>query len=241
MTKKRDEVITKIKSKGYWSINIRPVVYMNKLIPDRASVKQKVRNAAVELRGWDYPHFSNRGEETYNIINGIETVFSWENHVEFWRMTQSGNFFHLLALREDRTDLSNFSNLWSTSNELKDKKLLGILGTLYTLIEIFEFTNRLIKQNIYTNNLIIDIHLHDLYKRQIWVDSQNRLPFFYERGSQSEEPWQWKEEYKLNDFSEKMESNILNPYLDLIDLFGWENPPVDVFKNDIQKFLSGKI
>lgn len=241
MTNLKDKVITEIKSKGYWSINIRPLVYKEKLIHDRATVKQIVRNAVVELRGWDYPHFSNRTEETYNIINGVETTFSWENHIEFWRMTQSGNFIHLLALREDRTDLSNFSNLWSTSNELNGKKLLGILGTLYTFIEIFEFTNRLVKQEIFSNNLILDVQLHDIYQRQLWVDSQNRLPFSYERGSHSEKPWQWKEEYKLNDFSEKMESNILKPYLDLVELFGWENPPVDVFKNDIQKFLAGKI
>jgi len=240
MTKK-DEIVTEIKSKGYWVINIRPVLYKEKLITNRAIVKQVVRNAVVELRGWDYPHFSNRAEETYTIMNGIETAFSWENHIEFWRMTQSGNFFHLLALREDRTDLSTFSNMWSSDNNLNEKKLLAVLGTLYTIIEIFEFTNRLIKQETFTNNLIISIELHDIYTRQLWVDRQNRLPFSYERGSHSEEPWQWNEEYKLNNFSGNMESNILKTYLDLIELFGWENPPVNVFRNDIQKFLAGKI
>lgn len=241
MNKKRENIIEKIKSKGYWSINIRPVVYKERLIIDRATAKQIVRNAVVELRGWDYPHFSNRQEETYVIPTGVETVFNWENHVEFWRMTKSGNFFHLLALREDRADLSTFSNLWMSSNELEGEKLLGVLGTLYTLTEIFEFAKRLIKQDIFTSNLLIEIKLHDIYKRQLWVDSQGRIPFSYARESQSEEPWESKNEYEIKDFPEKMESNILYLFKDIIDLFGWENPPMDVYRNDLQKFLAGKI
>ncbi len=43
------------------------------------------------------------------------------------------------------------------------------------------------------------------------------------------------------DVVNKVEELSLEAYLDLVDLFGWSNPPIDVLRNDIQKFLDGKI
>ncbi len=235
------DIIKKIKSKGYWEINIHPSEYKEKLITSRSAVKDVVRNAVIELRGWDYPHFSDSDGDPKIINNGIEQSINWEKHIEYWRMTQSLNFFHLLGLREDWLDSLGYKNMWSRSDELKDKKILGVLGALYTIVEIFEFSKRLVKQNLFEGKLFISMQLHDVDGRQLYVDSYNRIPFSYSRTSNSTKPWIWEKEYEITDIANKVEELSIEAFLDLIDLFGWTNPPIDVYKNDIAKFLAGQI
>lgn len=235
------DIVNKIKTKGYWIINIHPSEYKEKLVTSRSTVKDVVRNAVVELRGWDYPHFSDRDGGPKIIDNGIEQSIDWENHIEFWRMTQSLNFLHILALREDWLDSIDYRNMWSRGDELKDKKILGVLGTLYTIVEIFEFSKRLIRQDLFTGKVLINIQLHDVNDRQLYVDSYNRVPFSFDRKSSSTKPWVWEKEYELTDIANNAEALSLEAFLDLIDLFGWTNPPLDAYKSDITKFLEGKI
>jgi len=237
----KDEVIKKIKSKGYWEINIHPDIYNSQRI-EKQKIKDIVRSAVVELRGWDYPHFRDSEGEPYPILNGIEKYIDWSNHIEFWRMTQSANFYHLLALREDWTKDIKYRNMWSKEDELKDKKWLGVLGTLYTLVEIFEFAKRLATQDVFDDNLIIDIKLHDLSNRELVIDSFDRLPFIFPQVAQISEPWSYHmRTFSVNDLLNKSDQLALGAYLDLIYLFQWENPPIETFKNDIQKFLQGRI
>jgi hypothetical protein len=237
----KDEIIKKIKSKGYWEINIRPDIYNSQRL-ERQKIKDIVRSAVVELRGWDYPHFRDREGEPYPILDGIEKIIDWSNHIEFWRMTKSANFYHLLALREDWMEDVEYRNIWSRGDELKEKKWLGVFGTLYTLTEIFEFAKRLATQNIFDDNMIIDIKLYDLKNRQLVVDSYNRVPFMFPRTAKITEPWNYHtQSFSVNDVLNKTEQIILDAFLDLIYLFEWENPPIETFKNDIQKFLQGKI
>jgi len=237
----KDEIIKKIKSKGYWEINIRPDIYNSQRL-ERQKIKDIVRSAVVELRGWDYPHFRDSEGEPYPILDGIEKIINWSNHIEFWRMTKSANFYHLLALREDWMKDVEYRNIWSRGDELKGEKWLGVLGTLYTLTEIFEFAKRLATQNIFDDNVIIDIKLYDLKNRQLVVDSYNRVPFLFPRIAKITEPWNYHtQSFSVNDVQNKPDQLALDAFLDLIYLFEWENPPIETFKNDIQKFLQGKI
>ncbi len=239
----RDNTINKIKERGYWEINIHPAEYSKKLVANRAELKELVRNCVVELRGWDYPHFRDKNGDPNHILNGIEKYEDWENHIEFWRMTLSGNFYHLLGLREDWIDGMEYRNMWSKGDELKNKKILGVLGTLYTLVEIFEFTKRLALKGLFQNEVVVSIKLYDLDQRELYVDSYNRVPFMFARQAHLNEPWVWEREIKAKDIidTETVKQESLNAFLDLIDLFSWDNPPTEAFKNDIVKFLEGKI
>lgn len=235
------EIINKIKTKGYWLINIHPVKYEEKLIPTRNEVIDVARTAVVELRGWDYPHFSDRDGPPSIIDNGIEKSIDWENHIEYWRMTQSLNFLHILALREDWINNLDFRDLHTRKDELKDKKILGILGTLYTVVEVFEFTKRLIRQNLFEGKVLISMMLFDLNGRQLFVDSNNRVPFSYPRVSNTTKPWTWEMEYEGVNVANEVEKLSLEAFLDILDLFGWTNPPLETYKNDIAKFLEGRL
>jgi len=239
MTKK-DEIISKIKKKSYWEINIHPDIYK----PDRIEkpLRDTVKAAVVLLRGWDYPHFSDNYGDLYNIQNGIESTLDWSRNIEFWRFTQSANFYHLLALREDWIENGEYRNIWSRGDELRGKKLLGFLGALYTLSEIFEFAKRLASQNIFDENVVVEIKLHDLNERMLYVDSYNRIPFSYPRVAKVSEPWSYnKQNLSVIELLNKSNEIAFNAYLELVHLFQWENPPIENLKNDQEKFLQGKI
>lgn len=232
--------IKKIKSKGYWEINIHPDVYNSQRI-EKQRIKEIVRSSVVELRGWDYPHFRD-SEGPYSILNGIEKFIDWSNHIEFWRMTQSANFYHLLSLREDWIKDVEYRNMWSKGDELKGKKWLGVLSTLYTLTEIFEFAKRLSHQNIFDENVIIEIKLYDLVDRILVIDSPNKFPFSFERKAKISEPWTYhKNFFSVNEVLNQSDEIALNAFVDLVYLFEWDNPPIESLKNDQQKFLQGRI
>jgi len=235
------DLITKIKSGGFWEINVRPASYVEDRIK-REMIKGILRGAVVELRGWDYPHFNGEDNRPpYPIQDGIENWVHWQNHLEFWRMTSSGNFFHLLALREDWTETKEYRNMWTRGNELEDKKVLGVLGTLYTLTEIFEFGKRLAHQGVFDDVAVIDIKLYNLDSRSLIVDSYNRVPFSYDRVSR-QNLWSPKiKEYLVNELLTKADEFALNAFKELIWLFDWEHPPVESLKNDQEKFLRGKL
>lgn len=235
------EILEKIKSKGYWQINIRPLVYEKQLIESRTNVKEILKGSIVELRGWDYPHFRDSDGEPYPIENGVEKSIDWLNHIELWRMTQSGNFLHFLALREDWTNVTEYHNIWSRGDELKNKSLLGILSTLYTFVEIYEFTKRLAKHSIFDAKVHVDIKLYGIFERLLFVDDSRRLPFSFPRTAKISGPWSWEKDHDILEILNDTPGLSLKAYLDLVELFGWENPPVDALKNDIQKFLEGKI
>jgi len=240
----KEDIIKKIKSKGYWEINIRPDVYNSQRI-EKQKIKEIMRSAVVELRGWDYPHFIDSEGEPYPILNGIEKYVDWSNHVEFWRMMQSANFYHLLALREDWIEAERYKHMQiglGDSKELQDKRWLGVLGTLYTVTEIFEFAKRLASQNIFDENIIIEIKLYDLADRILVIDSSNKVPFMLERKAKISEPWTYhKNLFSVNELLNKADELALDAFIDLVYLFSWDNPPVENLKNDQQKFLQGRI
>jgi len=240
----KNEVIKKIKSKGYWEINIHPDIYNSQRI-EKPRIKEIIRSAIVELRGWDYPHFRDSEGEPYPILNGIEKYIDWSNHIEFWRMTQSANFYHLLALREDWIEPERYKYMdigWGNNEDLKNKRWLGVFGTLYTLTEIFEFAKRLARQNIFDENIVIEVKLCDLENRILVVDSSSKVPFIWERKARIKEPWSYhKNLFSVNDVLSKADELALDAFIDLVYLFGWDNPPVESLKNDQQKFLQGRI
>ncbi len=235
----RDNLISKIKSKGHWEINIRPVVYKkDRLAQNR--LKDIVRSKRVDLRGWDYPHIEERENGPYPIQTGIEKITDWSYHIEFWRMTTSGNFYHLVALKEDWLGNIEYRNIWAQGDELRNKKWLGVTNNLYRLTEIFEFAKRLALANIYDGEMIIDIKLHDIENRMLVIESYDRMPLAFPRIARVPKWSAPKDRYIVSDVIENSAEIAFQAYLNLVYLFGWENPPVEILKNDQEKFLHGK-
>ncbi len=239
----KDKVIKKIKSKGYWEINIRPDIYNSSRI-DKRNIKELMDRSKVSLRGWSYPVYGVNALKPYPITNGLENCFNSDHDIEFWRMTQSANFYHLLALSEDWMENIKYHNVWSDENELKGKKWLGVLGALYTLVEIFEFSRRLASQNVFDEEITLEIKLHDLKNRMLVIDSPNKAPFFSPHIAREDNPWNNpNQNIKIDELlnKDKLNEMVLDAFIDLVYLFSWDNPPLENLKGDIQKFLGGRM
>ncbi len=94
------ETLNKIKSCGYWRINIRPLNFEKEMITSLSRCEEIIENAVVKLRGWPYPVFHHN----LKIQKGqdwIQTIGRFEDETEIWRFFQSSQFIHYFALRED--------------------------------------------------------------------------------------------------------------------------------------------
>ena len=238
---KREEILKKIKSKGYWEINIRPGKFNAEKIPTQ-KLKDLVRTSAVELTGWDYPHFtdSNNGEP-YAIPNGIEKITDWEYFCELWRMTSSGNFYHVFGSQEDWMGEPKPGSFFSRENNIEGK-WMGVLRTLHTIVEIFEFARRMaLKENAIFDTVFIRLEFHGLNERQLVVDSRMRASFMFPRVAKTEDPWSFEKTYNLGEFITSAPELAIEPFVELVRLFNWDNPSMPQLKEDVKKFLEGKL
>jgi len=233
------DILIKIRSKGYWIINIHPNMYVENRI-DKRSLKGIMQKATVNLSGWSYPYSPDHVDEPHPISNGIETSVDSDFRLEFWRLTQSANFLQLLTVYEDWRDYSDYKNIWSRGDELKGKKLLGVFNALYTLTNTFEFARRLGTQDIFDEDVLVNITLNNLNDRILFVDSREKVPFSWNHISH-ESSWKWKRSYAVVELLNSSSACAFDAFQDLAYLFNWDPLPVDSLKNDQEKFLQGTI
>ena len=170
------DILEKIKSTGYWKVILRPKEFHNELITPLSLCKNYLESSAVTLRGWSYPHI-----ESHLISNGQDWV---EHHtdytdrpefgyVEFVRLYQSGQFYHLFACREDYSVSTDEIPSRSVKTTSPTNKYLSILATLYTITEIYFFASKLFK-HLDTDGISVDISLNDSVGRQLFFYDKSR-------------------------------------------------------------------
>ncbi len=59
-----------VKDFPFWRVVYRPEAYVPELIPSLTECVKLVEKARVHLRGWDFPHLSNRDNERSTVRNG---------------------------------------------------------------------------------------------------------------------------------------------------------------------------
>jgi len=228
------KIIEKIKSRGYWRINFRPMIYKERLSP-LSKCKDIVKKNVIQLRGWDYPHFPRRKDDNISLDPGnnyYEGRVDWRIHKEFWRMYQSGQFINYRGLWEDWHDEDKFS-----SPELKILKMvnLGVLHTIYQITEIYEFLLGLVKEGIYKEGLELSIILCNTENRELWLDKPGRVPFMGKKNAKAKcIPYSAK--YTEIETIENSNELAIVTILHFFEKFGWE-PSKDLIRKDQQDFL----
>lgn len=163
------EVLDLVRSRGHWRVNIKPSAFDDSRIPRVSDLIEGVSSARVDLRGWPYPYF-DQSEPPAILTDHIQQVVSWGTHHELWRFYQSGQFIHLLAMREDWWD--------PTAGEpnIGPGSTLSLQGTLFTLTEVFLFAARLAEMFALGPEVTISYKLVELGGRQLQTFAPNRLP-----------------------------------------------------------------
>ena len=224
--------LTKIHSTGYWRVNIRPARQVSDSTSTLTKCREIVRSSAVELRGWDYPHWDER--EVRNGQNWVEGGCDWAGYIEYWRYYQSGQFIHHFAMTEDYDQQPSAG----TAKKREAPPFLYITSTLYTLTEIYEFATRLAAKEALGLGALVSITLFGTEGREL-IAEPGRWPV---RSYVCQLP---KIEYNAHPTTADLLSGAGNLAVEaavyLFERFNWTNPPKSLFTQEQAKLLEGRL
>lgn len=232
-------ILDKIRSRGYWRINFEPLVYSKK-IKTLSECKSIVEKNSVTLRGWDYPHIPRRKEGEigmYAADNYYEGREDWHNHKEIWRMYQSGQFLHLLGLRDDWMELSGWGI--APNSEVKPGSQLNLIGEVtYEFTEIFEFLSRLGGAGIYDEGVRVTISLNNTKGRKLVVGGDRLL---WDDYVTEMDKITFERECTKEEILTKSNELALEAIVYFFERFNWEHVPLEAIRDDQQKLLRRNI
>lgn len=226
------EILDKIKRHGYWKVVIRPTRYEEDRLT-LAQCRQAVVDNVVVFRGWDYPH-----TDRSDIINGptwVQHTTDWSQYVEWWRMTQSGQFVHLFGIQEDWEP-----DEWVAGYEdTEPGQALSVLNALFAITEIFEFASRLATTPVLEDEAYVEISLTGLEGRTLIMLNPGRtLSGRYTCGVDNlSRNWTLTTEELLG----RSRELALDHARWLFTRFNWQNVPLEVFEGDQEKLIEGRL
>ena len=171
-TVQESAVLSKLRSRGFWRVVIRPTTFQHDRISDLDDLFPIVAKKSVQIRGWDYPHVDHNSPPRRGGA-WVGQDCDWKGEIEVWRLYRSGQFLHYFAIAGDWRDESSF---WPAPVDWKPRQELYYLDTIYSLVEIFEFATRLALSPAAAGWMRVDIELKDLAGRRLaTTDSQIAL------------------------------------------------------------------
>ncbi|MFA6228300.1 MAG: hypothetical protein WC668_03915 [Patescibacteria group bacterium] len=238
------ELLDKIKLKGYWRVIIRPNKYDDKLIESLSDCKKIIEKSRVSLRGWDYPHVDRQTGIISSSNNSVDSFCDWpEGPVyEYWRFYNTGQFVHYFSMREDLRLSPQKVKEYQDEYGVKVDKFLSIIGALYSITEILEFSKRLLTniENIDSLEIIIEL-----------VGVNNRMLFFWDiflRETNRAYICKFKEDkilikkvYSRDQICNLTNEIALDTTIEIFKKFDWDNVDKKIFVEDQKKFLERRL
>ncbi len=214
------ELLNEIQSRGYWRVEMRSSEYQEKRLPNRAAMQELLSNATVSLRGWPYPYFV--AEETAYNGKWLEGQVNSSHYKEYWRLYESGQWVHYLAL----------SRAWITREKLFEGRsplppqhsgYLHVRGDiLYDLTEIFRFAVGLAQSGVLDPAAFLSIQLHNTHDYMLYESFER--PFFLgqEFVNTSERPIEQQHNIPISQLSADIADQIaLEAAIKVFEVFGW--------------------
>ena len=211
----------KIIKNAHWRVTYRPSTH-KKRITDSTAAFDLVRKSLVRRRGWDYPYVSEDNVEQIRETEYVASGCDWHGFVEYWRLYYSGQFVHLFAPRENVM--------------YNEPGYIDIPNTLYNIAEVIEFAARLTEKGIYQDSLQIYIQIKNIKDFKLVAQGRH----WRGRYSATANIIERKFEVNARDLLSQTADIALDTTIHILKLFGWDNPPRDILKNDLEKFLVGK-
>lgn len=227
----------------HWRVNIRPGGYEPDLIPTLKDCYSVIEQTKVRLRGWDYPHLSNRQNQRGQGINWVDCWSDFGGHLEYWRFYQSAQFLHLFSVREAtepgwrdklereaRSELSHHEGVdWS-----QVPGFISLMNAIYTIAEIFEFAARLAQRGVYKGIVSITIDIKKI-KGFVLMAGFDHVWFDYYAASEEELGKTWK--IDSADLISASAEHSLAATTWFLERFGWLEANIEVLRRDQEKFL----
>jgi hypothetical protein len=151
-------------SSGHWNVTIEPFPRIDDRVPID-SLRERITEARVMLRGWDYPHLEDQLGPP--VDRGITCVTEWREYHERWVFMQSGYFAHRWRIREDGIR----DRYWT----------LDFISAMWSITEIWQFAKGLYGADESVDSLAVSMTLDGMKDRrlmsspEIWLH-QRTLP-----------------------------------------------------------------
>jgi len=226
-----EKIIEKIKSRGYWYVNIRPLEFKKERLVSLKDCAKLVESSTVRLRGWPYPFV--KGHRIKSGVDWVQSETDWQNYIEHWKMFQSGQFAHLFACREDWWRESGLSSV--QIKKFDPMSVMSVLMTLFSLTEIYEFTARLAEKEIFDEALCLRIELHGMNNRQLIVLDPIRTLLDKYVCAVDHLPLQ--KTISVEDIMGRAPELALDHTLWIFERFNWRSARRDILQRDQEKFL----
>ena len=222
-------------SRGYWEIEITPHQYKSDRIQPN-EILHLVEKSQVHKWGRYYPRIAHKNDwtgETFNGNNYSESlVDDGSQHKEIWRMYQSGQFIHYLALREDWGYTNTSAGVTENSRKLQE-----IILTLYTVTEVFLFVSRLASNNLFEDSANIKIKLHDAYDRVLFFSNLER-ELHDNYICNIREPITIESNISVNDILSNSPGLAMDAVIKIFRLFNWKsNQIAEILRSDQDRIL----
>ena len=230
-----------IKSSPHWRVNIKPDQFKKDAFSSLSECWDIIEALKVSLRGWDFPHI-NRNQ----IINSDDWIASYsdfEGHFEYWRFYQSGQFIFLNKFKEVdyHEELLHEApkRIFGFTGDTKCTGFNDITLMLYFITEVFELASRLARKISISNSMIIRIEMHDIKDRVLITTVQlSELHRIYRASVSSlEKEWQ----LSFQDLIANSAEIAINAVAWFFERFNWQKIPLNVIKEQQQKFLEKRI
>jgi hypothetical protein len=208
------EAMTKITSRGYWKVVIRPAVFEQDRIENLGICEKLIRDCQVVLRGWDYPHY----EEIHSGKDFIWSETDWQDYIEFWRFYQSAQFVNYFGCEEDWWNEREQAS--SRLGKYKPYEVLEIICTLFRLTEIYEFASRLAQRDVFEKEVALIVELHGMNNRKLIATGRILFPLDY---ICREEDLHYEKSYSIQELIAKKSELALENALWLFERFDWRH------------------
>lgn len=236
-----------VKEYPYWIVLYRPATYSADLLPSLSDCVKLVEKTRVHLRGWDFPHLSNRETDRCQGSNWIGSSVSFMGNIEYWRLYQSGQFVHLAAVREASEPSWREKLRQETMSHLRHRKdidwdsvpgYISLVNLVYTVTEYFEFAARICQAGVYRGSLDVSLELVGI-KGFVLTTDWNRAWSHYlpATNDRLRKRWQLSSDKLVAGSAEHSMAAIVW----LCECFGWMPPNVEALKKDQEKLLSGNL
>lgn len=173
MAAEAQDVMSAIKQRGYWKIEIKPAVYRRDM-HTLGTLRNALASSQVRYRGWPYPHIGGMRGKTYNMDRCVESRIRWGEFAEVSRFYRSGRFVHHIGMVEDRHGAARMDGLVVEDPAMPERRFLRARSALYYLTEMYLFASNLARREMLGSETVVDVTLYDQAGR-ILVFNDERL------------------------------------------------------------------
>lgn len=224
------DLLKKIRSRGHWKVVIRPSKYAEHRIKDISDLLPLLQRLAVKLRSWDFPHIDYRAR-VHVDLDWIGQESDWEHHKTSWRFYQSGQFAHVGAMPLDWRDEST---IWPVDDQWQPGRLLGVGDTLFSFLEILEFTSRLSLSKAGDDLMYLRIETVGLKGRSLYIDSHRSRWSFHNAYTASIDTYPIDTTLRREELVARTEGLAIGFALEIFKRFGW-SATEDLLRDWIEK------